>query len=90
MFRSRRFEHMSEFDRKSIVEKTLRRTQSECFFFGRKNSVETFFLGRTWSKCSSSVEHSRNIDSLGRVGRKISSLGRGGQNIPFLVESVET
>ena len=67
----------------------LGRTHSNCFFsieilLGRKkSSVETLFLGRTWSKYSSSVEDSRNKDSLGQVGQKISSLGRDRRNIPF-------
>ena len=67
-------------------------TQSKNFFLGRNNSQSNKLLSRTrskkfdlsgiWSKCSSSVEERRNIDSLGRVGRNISSLGQDGRNIP--------
>ena len=73
-----------------LVEKfSFDRTQSKWFFFwvetflGRKNpglnSVETFFLGRTWSECFSSVDFGQNIDNLGRDGR----------NVPILAELVE-
>ena len=47
------------------------------------NLVEMFLLGQTWSKDSSLVEHSRNIDSLSLVGEKISILGRDSRNITF-------
>ena len=47
----------------------------------QSNSTETLFLARSWSKCSSSVKHSRNIDRFVRFGRNILSLGRGGRNI---------
>ena len=43
----------------------------------RSNLVKMFFfLGRTRPSCSSSVEHSRSVDSLGRVGRNIPLFSR--------------
>ena len=75
----------------------------ERFFLGRRQSIRFFGLKNfsvelgqkiyprsRWSNCSSSVGHSRNIDSLGRVGRNILSLCPDDRKIPFLVEPVET
>ena len=60
---------------------------SKCFYFsveillGRKtprsNLVKMFFfLGQTRPSCSSSVEHSRSVDSLSQVGRNIPLFSR--------------